>query len=135
MRKTLVLTIDDEGRDYGKRFLITEMPAQQAEKWAMRAILALMRGGMELPDGYEFNGMAALIGIALREVLPNLAWQDAEPLLDEMLHCVQVLPDPTNTNIVRPIMGDVEEVKTLYKLRMAVWDIHTDFLSAGENPT
>lgn len=135
MRKTLVLTIDDEGRDYGKRFLITEMPAQQAEKWAMRAILALMRGGMELPDGYEFNGMAALIGIALREVLPNLAWQDAEPLLDEMLACVEVMPDPTNSNIRRAIMGDVEEVKTLYKLRMAVWDIHTDFLLAGENPT
>ncbi len=133
--KTAIVTIEDANRDFGKMFKITELPAPQAEKWAMRAVLALMRGGMTLPDGYEYNGMTALLGIAVRDMLPNLKWDDAEPLLDEMMTCVQVIPDPSKPIVVRPIMGDIEEVSTLFKLRLEVWNLHTDFLSAGQAPS
>ena len=40
-RKVEYITIDQEGRDQGKTFKITEMPALKAEKWATRAFLAL----------------------------------------------------------------------------------------------
>ena len=33
-RKTQTYTIDSGGRDKGKTFLITEMPATKAEDWA-----------------------------------------------------------------------------------------------------
>ena len=43
-------TVTDEGRDNGKVFVLTEMPASRAESWAMRALLALMAGGVEVPE-------------------------------------------------------------------------------------
>ena len=42
-RKTKIVTIAAEGRDYGKSYLLTEMPALKAEKWATRAMMALIR--------------------------------------------------------------------------------------------
>ena len=42
-------TVQDEGRDNGKVFVLTEMPASRAESWAMRALLALMANGVEVP--------------------------------------------------------------------------------------
>ena len=51
-RKVSNYTVTKEGRDLGKTFVITEMPASRAEAWATRALLALMAGGVELPDGF-----------------------------------------------------------------------------------
>ena len=50
-RKEMIYEVPaaEGNRDAGKRFLIVEMPATKAEKWAMRAILALMRGNVDLP--------------------------------------------------------------------------------------
>lgn len=51
-RKTLIYQVpaQEGNRDAGKRFLIEEMPATRAERWAMRALLALMGGNVELGD-------------------------------------------------------------------------------------
>ena len=133
MRNTINYTVETDGRDKGKVFVLTEMSALKAEKWAMRAILALMRGGMELPEGYEFNGITALLGLAVKELLPNLQWGDAEPLIDELMTCVKFMPDPSRPNVVRNLFeGDIEEVKTYLELKLEVWKLHTDFFTAGE---
>ena len=52
-RRTLIYTVKTENRDNGKKFVITEMSASRGEAWAMRALLALMAGGVNLPDGFE----------------------------------------------------------------------------------
>ena len=45
-RKTKEVTIDKVGsRDHGKTFLITEMSAQAADAWALRAMGAMVRSG------------------------------------------------------------------------------------------
>lgn len=130
-RKTAMYPIQDEGRDKGKLFLITEMSAARAESWAMRVLLALMSGNAEMPDNFEELGMAGLAELGMKS-LSGLKWEVAEPLLAEMLECVQVIPDPSKTHVQRSLIeSDIEEVATRMKLRMEVFKLHTDFLQAG----
>ena len=129
-RKTLQYTVQDEGRDKGKVFVITEMSASQAESWASRAILALMAGGVELPEGFDRFGMAGIAELGIK-ALARLKWEDAQPLLDEMWACVQILPNPAKPNIIRALIEeDIEEVATRVKLRMEIWSLHVGFSRA-----
>lgn len=129
-RKTTNYTVTDENRDQGKVFVLTELPAARAESWAMRAILALMEGGVELPVGFERMGMAGIAELGIR-ALSHLRWEVAEPLLAEMWDCVQIMPDPAKPHVVRPLIeSDIEEVMTRIKIRAEVWKLHTDFLNA-----
>jgi len=129
-RKTATYVVHDEGRDKGKTFVLTEMDASRAEGWAMRAILALMHGGVDLPEGFEQMGMAGMAEIGIR-ALSGLRWEEAKPLMDEMWECVQIQPDPTKPMIVRKLVEeDIEEISTRIKLRKEVFDLHVDFLKA-----
>lgn len=135
-RKTALILIGEEGRDKGKQYLITEMDADRAESWALRALMALAGGTRGIPPELVKAGMAGLaeVGVA---ALVGLSWDQAKPLLDEMMDCVQIVPDPKAPNVVRPLVdgaGDIEEVSTRIKLRAEVWKIHVDFLSAAKTP-
>lgn len=123
-------TVTNDGRDKGKTFVLTEMPASKAESWAMRALLALMAGGVEVPEGFERLGMAAMAEIGIR-ALSGLRWEVAEPLLDEMWSCIQIMPDPSKPHLVRNLIEeDIEEITTRVKLRAEVWKLHTGFFKA-----
>lgn len=129
-RKTANVTIDDEGRDRGKVFVLTELPASKAEAWAYRALLALIAGGVEVPDGFERMGMAGMAEIGIR-ALSSLKWEVAEPLLAEMWECVRFMPDPAKPQLIRALIEeDIEEIATRVKLRAEVWSLHADFLKA-----
>lgn len=131
MRKEKVLQIKEAGRDNGKIFLLTEKPAMQAEKWAARAALAIMRSGVEVPDGFASMGWAGIAIIGFKS-LAGVTWTDLEPLLDEMFECVRLVPDPANPSFSRALIeGDVEEVRTMATLRMEVFELHTGFSLAG----
>lgn len=130
-RKTAMVPIEDEGRDKGKLFLITEMPSAQGEEWAMRALLALMDSGVDIPDGAAELGMASLAEVGLKAI-GKLKWEIAQPLLTEMFCCVALIPDKTRTHVARPVVDDdIEEISTRLKLRMEVFKLHTDFLQAA----
>lgn len=123
-------TVVDEGRDKGKTFVLTEMAASRAESWAMRVLMALAAGNIDLPPGFERAGMAGLAQLGIK-ALAGLKWEIAEPLLAEMWTCVQIVPDPTKPHIVRDLIEeDVEEIMTRVKLRAALWALHTGFLKA-----
>lgn len=123
--------IQEEGRDFGKVFVLTEMPASRAEAWAMRSLLALMEGNIDVPDGFERLGMAAMAEIGIKG-LSRLKWEIAEPLLDEMWSCVQFMPDPAKPQIVRNLIEeDIEEVLTRIRIRAEIWKLHTGFLQAA----
>lgn len=123
-------TVDDEGRDKGKVFILTELPASKAEAWAMRALLALMAGGVQVPEGFDKMGMAGMAEIGIR-ALSKLEWAVAEPLLAEMWTCVQFQPDSSNAKLVRELYEeDIEEVATRIKIRAEVWKLHTAFFKA-----
>lgn len=126
-RKTVTVVITAEGRDQGKTFVIQELPAMQAERWAMRALLALAKSGVEIPDDIASAGLAGVASLGLK-AFAGLDYNDAEPLMAEMLSCVSILPDPSNPAVRRyDIEADIEEVGTLLKLRLETFNLHTGF--------
>jgi hypothetical protein len=131
-RKTVTYRVEDKGRDFGKMFLLTEMPANQAEDWAMRALLALMAGDVQIPENFAEMGMAGMAELGLRAI-SGLSWDVAKPLIAEMFLCVKIIPDPKPATIQvsrELIDDDIEEISTRLKLRMEVFQLHTDFLQA-----
>lgn len=131
-RKTKELTITAEGRDAGKVFKLTEMSADQAERWATRAFFAMANAGVELPDNVAEQGMAGLAVVALTGI-SKLAYEVAEPLLAEMLTCVKYVhaPGQAAQTIMSGEMCQIEEVKTFMQLRLEVLELHTGFSLAG----
>lgn len=129
-RKELEVIITAEGRDKGKLFRITEMPASKAEKWAIRTMLALGKSGVELPDDMQSQGMAGIAALGIR-ALTNLNFEDAEPLLAEMFECVKCIPDPSRPEVSRALVeDDIEEVATRLLLRKDILTLHIDFFTA-----
>lgn len=128
MARTVInYTVTDEGRDKAKVFVITEMAPARAEAWATRAILALMKANVDIPEGFDRLGMAGLAELGLK-ALGSLSYDVLEPLLAEMLTGVTVMPDPSKTHIVRNMIdGDIEEIMTLVKLRAEIWKLNASF--------
>ena len=129
-RKELDLTITDAGRDRGKVFHIRELPASQAERWALRAFQALARAGVDVGQ----VGAMGIQGLAIAGVnaLALLPTHDLEPLLDEMMTCVTIKPDPRNPGLTRLLIeDDIEEVATRLRIRMEVVKLHVDFSQAA----
>jgi hypothetical protein len=134
LRKTKYVTITDQNRDLGKRFLLTEMSAEAAEEWGGRAVFLAAQSGADVPDAMRIGGIAGIATAGIQAVLGGLPWAAAKPLLAEMMDCVQICPDPRNPNNPRPgplLPGEIEEVSTRYKLRMELFELHTGF-SVGE---
>lgn len=135
-RKTAVITITDEGRDKGKIFILTEMPARKAEEWATRAFMLLARSGVQVPDNVAGAGFA---GIAIMgfQALSSVNYEDIKPLFDEMMQCVQVRPDARHPEVVRYLVDsgsdgdDIEEVSTRLRLRAEIFSLHTGFWVPG----
>lgn len=130
MRKTAMYPVEEKGRDQGKVFLLTEMTARQGEEWAMKVLLALMASNVNLPEGFENLGMAALAQMGLK-ALTGLKWEVLEPLLSEMMQNIEIIPDPAKTNVHRALVeDDIEEILTRLKLRAEVWNLNMGFLAA-----
>lgn len=129
-RRTKTYVIADENRDKGKMFLLTEMPALQAEKWAIRAFLALAKAGLVIPDDVASRGMEAM-AVAGFNALAGMHYEDAEPLLNEMFECVRIVRDHAHPETAFPLLpDDIEEVQTILELRREVFTLHTGFLQA-----
>ena len=139
-RKTKLLQIGaDGGRDRGKCFVLKEMSAYAAEKWAYRVLLALANGGgyRGVPPEAVGAGWAGLALVSM-QALMGVRWPDAEPLLAEMMACVRIQPSPTNPEVVRDLVDggtdgdDIQEVATRVLLRKEVFLLHASFfMDAG----
>ncbi len=150
-RKEAVFTATD-GRDAGKQFQLREMSATRAESWAIRMMLAMGKAGIEVPEALRQQGLAglmsvlqnpdddgaqfvaALLGVLKVTLFTNMLRidpEDALPLLDEMMGCVQRIEQTVTRSLVE---DDIEEVSTRLKLRTAIWNLHTDFFS-GAGPS
>lgn len=138
-RKHKIVTIDAEGRDKGKSFLIVEKSAWDSEKWATRALLTLSKAGVEVPDDVMQAGAIGLLAIGL-DAFRQLSFEEAEPLLAEMVTCIHFVPDaatkdpmtgrPMTRGLIMPTEvndGDIEEVPTLLKLRAEALELHVGF--------
>lgn len=128
-RKQITFTATAK-RDEGKEFLITEMPAAQAEDWAMRALMAAIRSGADLGDIEPGAGMAGIATIAAKS-LGVIDVATARELRDELFECVKFVgKSPSGKNVYRAMQpDDIEEVATLLELRKAVLFLHIDFFT------
>ncbi len=126
-RKEKTVVIDAAGRDKDKAFFITEMSARKAEDWAIRAFMGMAAAGVEVPEEVEAMGMAGMAALGLKAVF-SIPYADAKPLLDEMLSCIQIIPDPSNSAIRRNLFEeDIEEIPTYLTLRREVFELHVNF--------
>lgn len=142
-RKTLDIVIEGDNRDAGKLFHITEMPASRAERWAARALVALMNanadiggpgvGGVPGSIPEPSQGLAGLASAICR--LGSLEWQQVQPLYDELLACVEYeVPDKPGVRLpLSPHNVDayIEETSTLLRLRLEVVGLHVGFSGAA----
>ncbi len=135
-RRTLTWTQTAEGRDKGKAFLITEMPSDQAERWALRAAFALVNGKVDVPDSVLNAGLAGIASMAhimvwtLRS-LQGIRHADVDDLLDELMGCVQFVPFGVASSTPVPLLngpgGQIEEVLTRLQLKVQAFQVHVDF--------
>jgi hypothetical protein len=135
-RNTKFFTITDEGRDKGKVFKLTELSSRAAERWANRVLFSLMNAGVEVPENLRAMGVSGLVSVGIK-ALGSIPFHIAEPLLDEMMQCVELAPNPSDRNILRPyssfVESDIEEIATIYKLRKEVVGLHTDFFTRAKS--
>ncbi len=134
MRKTKIVQVPPgwgEGyRDTGKNFLLTEMSAAAAEKWAWRMMLALKGTSGAIDPEVQKLG---IVGVAIATLNAFLKApvkpEEIEPLLDELLTCVQMCRDARHPEVFSAIVSqdDIEEVRTRLWLRSEVLALHTNF--------
>lgn len=136
-RRTKRITIAEKNRDQGKTFVLTEMPADQAEWWATRALLALTNAGADLPAGVSANAGMAGVAAAGIQALSQLRAETVKPLMDEMFGCVAYEHDPSHP--LQPIFAgeasQIEEVSTRIRLREELLELHLGFSIRGAAST
>lgn len=133
MLKTNEITITAEGRDKGRRYFVTEMPAVKFARWVTRAVFSIQKGGGNVPANVLEEGFAGLVAFGL-QAIASCSFADAEPLLDELMDCVQFLPDPKSRE-PRPgklMSNEVDEWMTFFTLRREVIELHLGFTIAAE---
>ena len=135
----------EEGADAGKVFIVSQMPLIKGDRWANRAALAIMKAGVDvaalksLTDGAkgDITGMLDIASVlnVLIKALGGIEEATAQALLDELLDVVKIqLPDGGERKIIAPTEhsnGDINDMQTLWKIRIEAIKVNLDFLKAG----
>ena len=136
-RKTKDLVIAD-GRDKGKTFVITEMSVIDADNWANRALLAMLRGGVDVGnlDFSNINTSGGMLELARVVIagLGNMQEGIATDLLNELLDCAKIVPSGRTPRDIL-LDSDIESIKTLWQIRKEALMIHIDFLTDDSSQT
>lgn len=130
MRKEKMITLEDRGKQL--TFKVREMSATALEGWIMRAILCLASAGEEIPAEGGIEGMIAYVKKNGLGALAKLNYDKAKPLLDELLGCCSRIVDKAEEKVT-PENADayIEDVSTLFKLRMEALKINLSFFGQG----
>src|ERR1700761_9222144 len=113
--KTKIVVIDDENsRDHGRKYKLTEMPALKAERWARHAIMTMSRENLDIRAEIAALGMYGFI-LGGMQALAAGDVEAVDKLMDEMLPQIQIVEEA----ITRPIQaeGDFWEIRTIKQLR------------------
>lgn len=114
------------------------MPADQAERWAIRCLLAFANAGAKLPEKQLMAGLEGVkdweLALATQGIrsLAGLRYEDAKPLLDEMLTTISFLaPGAGDITLgIEATLSQIEEVRTLLTLRYEALELHLGFSMA-----
>lgn len=131
MRKTLEYTVNDSGRDNGKRFFIEEMSAFDAEAFATRLWIEVCKNDDTLNAVLGASSSCSVSELGIM-VFTRLDYEQAKPFFDDLLACCKYYPDKTNDTVKRSVISvDIEEISTLINLRMEAFKLTFDFFVQG----
>ncbi|EMW3576444.1 hypothetical protein AAEY45_004130 [Yersinia enterocolitica] len=129
-RKQITYTVEDEGRDKGKEFIITEMSAWDAEELSEEIYRAMGHGEFNsLPADVVSMGVAGLatVGVSVLAAAPASV---SRPISDRILSTVEIVMTNEGKDITRSIKPiDFEEISTIRTLKDKVFELNFGFLS------
>ena len=127
-RKEINITLQDGERSLN--FKVKQMSATQLESWIIRAILALGKGGVDVPQGADIRAAGEYLSRHGLAALGRLDYEQVKPLLDELLTCCwHVTGQNSMTQLIPEVVdGILEDVCTLFKLRLEAIKLNLGFL-------
>lgn len=134
-RKEIPFIVEEEGRDKGKEFLITEMSAWDADSLAQDIFRAMGDSNYSsIPADVIAMGCAGLATVGL-SVISASSPEVARQLRDRLMSTVEIIITNDGQRQQRKVNGslDFEEVWTIRSLLDKVFQVNFDFLTiAGE---
>lgn len=134
-RKEITFIVEEEGRDKGKEFIITEMSAWDADTLSQDIFRAMGDSGFSgIPADVIAMGCAGLATVGL-SVISASSPEVARSLRDRLMATVDIVITTDKTSNRRQVNGnlDFEEVSTIRTLMDKVFKVNFDFLTiAGE---
>lgn len=134
-RKEIPFIVEEEGRDKGKEFLITEMSAWDADSLAQDIFRAMGDSNYSsIPADVIAMGCAGLATVGL-SVISASSPEVARQLRDRLMSTVDIVITNNGERQQRKVNGslDFEEVSTIRSLLDKVFQVNFDFLTiAGE---
>lgn len=122
-RKEITIGINDGGIE--KSFRIRQMAATKLEAWIAQALL--LAGKTELGESPLLGKPEGQVALGMK-ALANISYEKAKPLYDQMLECCSVVIDGTFHELsIGNADVHIEDVKTLFKLRMEAAKLNLDF--------
>jgi hypothetical protein len=122
-------------RDAGKLFYIEEMPCARAERWSTHMLHLLARSGLNLSAEQLAGGMQAIAQIGPEAAFAYSDFEETFALMEELMACVQIKPDPLHIDVKRALMpDDIEEMSTRLALKREALKLHVNF-SPAEDPS
>lgn len=133
-RKEIPFIVEDENRDKGKEFIITEMSAWDADSLAQDIFRAMGESNFTgIPPDVIAMGCAGLATMGIN-VISAASPDVARALRDRLLSTVQIVITHDGHHQVREVKPiDFEEVSTIRNLMDQVFKVNFEFLIiAGE---
>ncbi len=129
-RKQITHIVEDEGRDKGKVFHITEMPAWDADTMAQDVFRAMGESKFtELPEDVVRMGCAGLATVGLSVLCSSKPEVSAE-MRDRLLGTVEIVITHEGQQQIRKVKSiDFEEVQTIRTLMDKVFNLNFGFLA------
>ena len=105
------------------------MPATKLEAWIAQALLLVGHSDI---DPTAFSGNMDSMATAGMKALSSVSYEKAKPLYDEMLECCSIHIEGITHNLSMANADlHIEDVKTLFKLRMEAAKLNFDFFDFG----
>ena len=127
MRKEKIITIQDRGQEL--TFKIREMSAAQLESWVIRAVMLAAGSGVQVPGSADIKAAGAYLAENGLAALGNIDFEEARPLLDELLGCCSRLVERVEERCTpKTVDNYIFDVTTLFRLRMEAIKMNLGFL-------
>lgn len=131
MVKQVTVVCPHDGADKGKRFVITRMSAVAADRWGRHCMQAAASSGGDIAGVAQGGGLAAVAAAGIG-IFAAMDPARMDELIDQLLQCVQMQPDPANPAMLLPwavvSAGEqIEEIPTIGWLQKEAFVLHVDF--------